>query len=68
MAVDVSGGAVGDTVAVFRGRYGSGCIVGTRYDVDPDGNRFLMTVDTAPDEIRIVQNWMAELDELVPTQ
>lgn len=52
---------------LFRGRYGSGSIVGAQYDVHPDGERFLMTMETAPDEIRIVQNWLTELDRLLPS-
>ena len=40
------------------------------YDVNPDGQRFLMvqTVDDpAPTQIRVVLNWFKELERLVPT-
>ena len=46
--------------------YGVGAVTGTEYDVHPDQQRFLMAAGNATDEIRIVQNWFAELDRLVP--
>lgn len=36
------------------------------YDLQPDGDRFLMISDSSPDEIRVVLNWFEELKELVP--
>jgi hypothetical protein len=48
MAVDVSEGAIGDSVSLIRGRYGSGGLVGTQHDVHPDEDRFRMTLDTVP--------------------
>ena len=42
---------------------------GLNYDVSPDGQRFLMVLNTqelAPTEINVVQNWFEELKRLVP--
>ena len=42
-----------------------------RWDVAPDGDRFLvleLSAGSAPrDEIRVTTNWFEELKELVPT-
>ena len=46
----------------------------SRYDVSPDGQRFLMmkedvsTTDPEPPKIVIVQNWFEELERLVATE
>jgi eukaryotic-like serine/threonine-protein kinase len=46
---------------------------GRPYDVSPDGQRFLMVKDTAPDSnttpasLVVVVNWVEELKKLVPT-
>ena len=47
---------------------------GRNYDVAPDGQRFLMTVNKepptnrAPAQMIFVQNWFEELKRLVPTK
>ena len=38
-----------------------------RYDVTPDGERFLMVENSDDFRIVIVQNWIEELKRLVPT-
>ena len=44
---------------------------GTGFDVAPDGQRFLVTVDALPDDavgdVVLIQNWTGELQRLVPT-
>jgi len=67
-SVEISDESIGDPVPLFEGRYATGNTIGTEYDVHPDGQRFLMAEDAAPDEIRIVQNWFVELEALIPTQ
>ena len=37
------------------------------YDVAPDGERFLMLVDPAGSDIRVIINWFEELKQRVPT-
>ena len=42
------------------------------YDVSPDGERFLMikeggSDESSPAELILVQNWVDELERLVPT-
>ena len=43
----------------------------TNYDVDRDGSRFVMLrqrgESAGPRELRVVLNWFAELERLVPT-
>ena len=65
----------GNPEVVFEGDYYDGW-GGRRYDLSPDGQRFLMikadaTTDdssvSAVHEIILVQNWFAELRRLVPT-
>ena len=53
----------------YRNPYG-----GRRYDISPDGTRFLMPRDvttaegSAPVNIRVVLNWTDELERLVPAE
>ena len=37
------------------------------YDVSPDGERFLVVSERPTTEFRVVQNWLSELERLVPT-
>ena len=49
---------------------------GHQYDLDPNGQRFLMLTDAAPGDagpalppqINVVMNWFEELERLVPTK
>ncbi len=56
---------------LFRGNYVD--LVGARaFDLSPDGKRFLMILKGGDDigaseKIVLVQNWLAELKRLVPT-
>jgi serine/threonine-protein kinase len=57
---------------LFEGRYEPSPVPGTNYDVSPDGQRFLMlkpseSVEAAPTQIVVVQNWFEELKQKVPT-
>jgi Tol biopolymer transport system component len=67
----------GNPETLFKGRYvGSYPADGTPWDIDPDGNRFLMikppvgadgaATETGPRKITIVLNWDEELKERVP--
>ena len=49
---------------LFEGPYGMG-----RFDVAPDGERFLMVKEStdATPEVRVVLNWFEELKACVPT-
>ena len=53
------------------GRYKEGFWYGRRYDLSPDGKRFLMVQERepppAPTQYNIVLNWFEELIRLVPT-
>lgn len=61
---------------LFKGNYYND--VGTKWDVTPDGNRFLMLTpvsangapagDQARPQIAFVQNWFEELKRLVPVK
>ncbi len=55
---------------LFAGNYGGG-IFGRGYDLEPDGERFLMIQrtesQTASTQINVVLNWFEELKRLVPT-
>lgn len=60
----------GRPTTLFEGRYASR--VGTNYDVAPDGQRFLMikpvgAAGSASHDVVLVQNWLQELEDLVPT-
>jgi hypothetical protein len=69
-----SGLAFGTPKVVLEGPYVVPVSAGDRrYDVSPDGKRFLMLEEGATDEtpapeIILVQNWFEELKRLVPTR
>ena len=56
---------------LFEGRYDPAGTYGRRYDLAPDGERFLMTQliepSPPPAQYNIVLNWFEELKRLVPT-
>ena len=71
--------APGNPEVVFEQTYiasggaGGGIGVGRTYDVSPDGKRFLMIQERSGDEIEppqliLVQNWLDELNRLVPVE
>jgi hypothetical protein len=56
----------GPSSVLFTGSYLGG--PGRRYDLAPDGKRFLMIEASSPrDELIVVSNWFEELERLVPT-
>ena len=58
---------------LFEGQYSTSDwpLIGTAYDVSPDGQRFLMVKATeqasAATQINVVLNWFEELKQKVPT-
>ena len=71
-AVDVSGDPLrfGREQLLFEGTFTPGIRWGRKWDIHPDGDRFLMLPmesTQSPQEIRVVLNWFAELERLVPT-
>lgn len=52
---------------------GGGATLGRTYDISPDGTRFLMIQEGGADgelasrQVLLVQNWLDELQRLVPT-
>ena len=55
---------------IFEDRYATGMWL-PRYDVTPDGERFLMLTGEereAARELHLVVNWFEELERLVPTE
>ena len=70
----------GDAVLLFEGKYArseTGSFLHPAYDITPDGERFLMMkpLDNADGEtsqgsteIVVVQNWLEELERLVPVK
>ena len=38
------------------------------YDVSPDGQRFLVVSERPTTELKVIQNWFQELEQLVPTK
>ena len=63
----------GSPVELFSGEYAPS-LGGRNYDVSPDGQRFLMLKVVAdpgeappPARFIIVENWLSELERLVPT-
>jgi serine/threonine-protein kinase len=55
---------------LFEGDFAGGVVFGRKWDIHPDGDRFLMLQiehPEAPPGIRVVTNWFAELERLVPT-
>jgi len=71
--IDVTGGDIirfGPESLLFQGSFSPGPRWGANWDIHPDGDRFLMLQLERPDnprEIRVVTNWFAELERLVPT-
>ncbi len=60
---------VGKPRVLFRGSFAA--IQGKNYDVQPDGQRFLMVraeKPSAPKEIAVVLNWMEELKARLPSK
>ncbi len=71
-AVDVSGDPLrfGREQLLFEGTFTPGVRWGRKWDIHPDGDRFLMLPMESmqsPHEIRVVVNWFAELERLVPS-
>jgi Tol biopolymer transport system component/predicted Ser/Thr protein kinase len=55
---------------LFEGDFAGGVVFGSKWDIHPDGDRFLMLLvehSEGPSGIRVVTNWFAELERLVPT-
>jgi eukaryotic-like serine/threonine-protein kinase len=76
MALDVTtqpGFSPGKPRMLFEGQYSTSDwpLIGTAYDVSPDGQRFLMVKATeqaaAATQINVVLNWFEELKQKVPT-
>jgi serine/threonine protein kinase len=55
-------------VELFEGPYTLDFMGHQRWDVAPDGDRFLMVENSQDYRIVIVQNWFEELERLVPTK
>ena len=56
---------------LFEGSFDPGPRWGSKWDIHPDGDRFLMLQieeSENPREIQIVTNWFAELERLVPSR
>jgi serine/threonine-protein kinase len=54
---------------LFEGDFARGVVFGSKWDIHPDGDRFLMLQPEhpeAPPNIRVVTNWFTELERLVP--
>ncbi len=58
----------GEPKELFEGRYSRSYYRAPhgRFDIHPDGKRFLMIRQTGRSEIRVVLNWFEELKRLVP--
>ncbi len=73
LAVDVRGSdppRFGREEPLFEGDFAAPTRWGSKWDIHPDGDRFLMllTERSAPVEgIRVVVNWFSELERLVPS-
>ena len=57
----------GKPVELFDGPYTLDLQGHQRYDVSPDGERFLMVENSDDFRIVVVLNWFEELKRLVPT-
>jgi serine/threonine-protein kinase len=61
---------LGQPRLLFEGRYRPGNYYGRRYDLAPDGERFLMVLEGEPPppqtRYNVVLNWFEELKRLVP--
>ncbi len=55
-------------VELFEGPYTLDFMGHQRWDVAPDGERFLMVENSQDYRIVVVQNWFAELERLAPTK
>ena len=56
---------------LFEGDFDGGVVFGRKWDIHPDGDRFLMLQiehPEVPPGIRVVTNWTTELERLVPTK
>ncbi len=60
--------AFGPPVELFEGPYTLDLMGHQRWDVSPDGDRFLMVESGADFRIVIVENWFEELERLAPTR
>ncbi len=73
-AVDVISGdplRFGSEELLFEGSFEPGVKWGSKWDIHPDGDRFLMLQAEYPDPpegIRVIVNWFEELERLVPTK
>ena len=61
----------GSPEVLFTGNYS--VAAGRNYDIDPDGQQFLMLKDlegesSAPSQLTVVLNWFEELKRLAPTE
>ncbi|MCK5376603.1 MAG: PD40 domain-containing protein, partial [Acidobacteria bacterium] len=55
---------------LFEGDFAGGVGFGSKWDIHPDGDRFLMLQiehPEAPEGIRVIVNWFDELERLVPS-
>jgi serine/threonine-protein kinase len=61
--------SVGESKVLFEGHYDLSGTGDQHYGVTPDGQRFVMTsvAQISPTPIRVVLNWAAELERIVPT-
>ena len=56
---------------LFEGSFEPGVKWGSKWDILPDGEKFLMlqaSYPDPPDGIRVIVNWFDELERLVPTE
>ena len=73
-AVDVISGdplRFGSEELLFEGSFEPGVTWGSKWDIHPDGEKFLMLQAEYPDPpegIRVIVNWFEELERLVPTE
>jgi hypothetical protein len=72
-AVDVLGHdplRFGREELLFEGDFAGGVVFGSKWDIHPDGDRFLMLQNEHPESpvgIRVISNWITELERLVPS-
>ena len=71
--VDVIGGdplRFGSEELLFEGSFEPGPTWGAKWDIHPDGEKFLMlraSYPSPPEGIRVIVNWFDELERLVPS-
>jgi serine/threonine-protein kinase len=61
----------GSEELLFEGSFEPGPFWGAKWDIHPDGEKFLMLQGEYPDSpegIRVIVNWFEELERLVPTK